>query len=890
MRIGPGLHLTQPRRVGSFISNHVDTKAYLKASTYNPENHFFPNGKLSGVMGGLPGSSHSLAFGRDENGAFAYLDQTANAHLIQTPTLHGDLTSTSIYSIEQKLSVPDVTPAVDVRLFRNPSDPTVRLLTTGAIWFRANGAAVTSSAIVSANGVTASTPWAWQVRVSGTAVNFYTSLDDGATWDILGVEQTGASTETWASGDNYIGAQSTVEPMLGPVYWTRVRDDATGTGSLIADFNASMFIPGNQGHGAEATDAQGNTWTITRAGSPLSVIDDGDGNGKRVRYRDTTNAGLISSITTPPTSDFSVRARIIAVDWTPSTEHDVVSMWNGSTNDRAFRFVLGSGGIRAATSLDGIAQQFTGAVATGGTDGEALEIRFDFDADNGASGRDATYFTRAAGTAGLEDDTGWSQIGTATFAGAAGSVHPASTGVELGSLNRNSSSNDNMDMLKMVMLDSDGTTVLSSFDAANINRHQFRIDRTVDSDVVGETWLATFTDDAEDANDPPVLWHYGDDYVWLESGASNRCTMNIGDGIANGSIVDLRVDVQCADWTPGTAQRFTDPDLNFILESTGAIKYIFDGASTFPSATSSAVLPVVDGQRAQLRLVHDNTNDTVNFYYRFGTTDLSDDTGWTELGAQQSITSEGFDAALTGGTTNLDIGAASSGIDNAKIYRALVKDDGTVVWNIDPSDAASADGTSWTDATTGNTVTINRATSGFATVIVKAPVIVGGGSHEITVPHHPDLNADPVTAAISLRQFVGTAWRFFLGKKANGTAATLGWGIQAHDTNPRIYSNMGDGSSASNVGSGSNNITFGDKATVIAALDSNDHEHYVDGASEASATPGLSDVDPTDDLLIFRNTAASSHSDTVEMFAVAIFSSRATDAEALAIHNELAAL
>ena len=90
--------------------------------------------------------------------------------------------------------------------------------------------------------------------MSGTAVNFYTSTDDGVTWDILGAEQTHGATATWAGAATFIGALDTTEGFLGRVYYVRVRDD---NGDLVT-YPANLILqkPVRRLEGKEAESTQ----------------------------------------------------------------------------------------------------------------------------------------------------------------------------------------------------------------------------------------------------------------------------------------------------------------------------------------------------------------------------------------------------------------------------------------------------------------------------------------------------------------------------------------------------------------------------------------------------------------------------------------------------------
>lgn len=104
------------------------------------------------------------------------------------------------------------------------------------------------------------------VRATMTAstgqVNFYTSTDDGETWDALGVPPAPADPDTSinvSSLDMEIGswATGTLNPLPGTVQRVEVRDGIDGTIVANPDFT----------RGTIGTDGAGNVWTINGANS-----------------------------------------------------------------------------------------------------------------------------------------------------------------------------------------------------------------------------------------------------------------------------------------------------------------------------------------------------------------------------------------------------------------------------------------------------------------------------------------------------------------------------------------------------------------------------------------------------------------------------------------------
>jgi hypothetical protein len=874
----------------SGLQFHDDVELMLEARAYDPEQHWFPNLALSSVMGGLPGSSHPLVFGRDENGAFVYQPDVSGSRVSSDsqPTL----TDVDVFLwAHVRKSGAGATMQI-VGQWGAAGSKATRLIESalGAVQFQytTDGSTVVT-AVLGAEpswwtaGATAGWVGAFYDVSEGDLVWYDGGTDTTPTWasvetdavGVVSISDESAGTAVTVASDNTPGGAR----FIGRVYSAGI---GASTSSLddFGRFDAAMFIPGNRGHGATATDAQGNTWTVSRAGSPLSVIDDGDGNGKRVRGTNAAGAGS-QGLTSNQKPSLSATDVFLWVHLSEGTSSARVIGQYGDGSAKCIRLLFISGAPYVQASVDGTSAAFTEVLSvgnrpswlTGGTDGW-LGVLWDnsagdliwYDGGTGGTPSWTAIETDSPGTMTLFNGSGTQAVQIFDSDNSDAVVFEAGIGASTSS-----------------MYD------YSHFDAAQINRHQWRCDNTVDSDVDGETWAVTYTDSAEDANDPPVLWHYGDDYAYVTGSTSNYLQQTIDAGIANGSVISLRVDIAPTDATPAADKRFIDNDFYPRLLTTGKIRYGFNGVSTFPTADSSVALPIVDGQDVQVRIDHDHTAATVDFYYRFGHTALTDDTGWIALGTQQSITAEDLDTNITGGLSNLRLGDSTVSPWEGKLYRGVILDDGAAVWNVDISDA-SGDGTSFTDSVTGNTVTINRATSGFATAIVKAPVALTGDSHYVQVPHHDSLDADPVSVFLSCAMHdEDNTWKPLLTKKNSINATEVGYMIQRHSSNDRYYLNVGDGTSQANLGNASSGFTNSTRTTISAAIEPTDMEFYLDGVSKDAETPALSSIANTENLVVGADGALFNTTGPGEIFALAVLSKRVSDAEALAIHNELAA-
>ncbi len=128
--------------------------------------------------------------------------------------------------------------------------------------------------------------------------------------------------------------------------------------------------------------------------------------------------GTNSYMTTPDsvplsiTSDISLRCWCAANDWSPGSDQTLVSKW-GAAGQRSFYLEVDAAStLTLHWSNDGTADNTlttaTTAVNTLVNDGQGIYLRCDFDVDNGAAGRTATFYYSYDGVT-WTSPTGWAQ-------------------------------------------------------------------------------------------------------------------------------------------------------------------------------------------------------------------------------------------------------------------------------------------------------------------------------------------------------------------------------------------------------------------------------------------------------------------------------------------------
>jgi len=236
-----------------------------------------------------------------------------------------------------------------------------------------------------------------------------------------------------------------------------------------------------------------------------------------------------------------------------------------------------------------------------------------------------------------------------------------------------------------------------------------------------------------DSNDPAFLAHTGTNYVYLPGVLGNNMSVPDAAALDITGDIDLRALVALDDWTPSTINAIvnkrggtaSDISYDFRVTTTGNLSLLWsvDGINTI-LVSSSVTAGITDGSIKWIRATLDVDNGASGYDVKFFTSDNG--TVWTQLGS--TVTGSGT-TSIYSGTSEVRIGqsAPSSTNSTGKFYRAQILNgiDGTTVLDVDASVIATGAATSFT-ATTGQTVTINRTTSGRKTVAVTQPTWLFG--------------------------------------------------------------------------------------------------------------------------------------------------------------------
>jgi len=287
-----------------------------------------------------------------------------------------------------------------------------------------------------------------------------------------------------------------------------------------------------------------------------------------------------------------------------------------------------------------------------------------------------------------------------------------------------------------------------------------------------------------DSNDPKFLDFDGTNYAYLPGVVANFFSTPDAAALDITGDLDLRVKVALDDWTPSAVncllskeQTTSTRSYRLSVTTTGELILTWspDGSATI-SKQSTAATGVTDGSVKWVRATLDVDNGAVGNDVKFF---LSDDgITWTQLGA--TVTTA-LTTSIYSGTSQVEIGSRIAGQtepSSGKFYRAQILNgiDGTKVLDVDTSIIGSGSATSF-NALTGQTVTINRASTGKKTAVVTHPVWLFGTDDYMEVADNDLLDfgaTDPFTV-IAITRLWNNQTAAVAGKATDNTATMSGY-------------------------------------------------------------------------------------------------------------------
>lgn len=266
--------------------------------------------------------------------------------------------------------------------------------------------------------------------------------------------------------------------------------------------------------------AQRGSTTGVDANDPVFLPHD----GTDYAYVPANNSGnfvkTVDSAAVSVTGDIDLRIKLAVDDWEQTSINDILSKWDiDGGGGKSFWLYIQSGILGLQTTTDGSTQ--TGNVCTANintvaTNGQPLWVRVTLDADNGASGRDANFYTS-------EDGETWTQLGATVTASPAVTLNDSGASVVAGSRNTATSLGTAIRFFAVQMYDGIDGTLVADLD---VDRDGVGVSLTT-----GETWtVERSTSGLKTAvvTRPVMLFDGTDDYLQLPASDTPTFTATSG--------------------------------------------------------------------------------------------------------------------------------------------------------------------------------------------------------------------------------------------------------------------------------------------------------------------------------------------------------------------------
>jgi hypothetical protein len=405
---------------------------------------------------------------------------------------------------------------------------------------------------------------------------------------------------------------------------------------------------------------------------------------------------------------------------------------------------------------------------------------------------------------------------------------------------------------------------------------------TAGSALNGRSGLST----GADSNDPKWLGWPGDNgsnYVYLPGAAGNFLSVADEASLDITGDIDLRAYVAVDDYTSGSPQtlisKWADAgnQRGYFLRitATGFLELFWSTTGAdFPSAASTAAVTTTDGNPVWLRGTLDVNNGVAGRDIKFYTS--PDGITWTQLG---TTVTQATTTSVFANNASLEVGTWASGTNNpmaAKVYRAQVYNgiDGTLVLDVDTSRVTSGSAASFT-ARTGQTVTINRTTTGRKAVAVTAACWLFGTDDYMEVADNALLNFganDAFTIVAVTRQPSITAAQVMLSKKQSANLATTGYALRNGATPPATSGLISDGTTQTAPTNSAGRTAGGVDVTVAVWNGATDRVLiYNNGTAGTEATTAIGSPTNSDAFRIGRYAGSGTSYADMELLAIAVF-------------------
>ena len=243
-----------------------------------------------------------------------------------------------------------------------------------------------------------------------------------------------------------------------------------------------------------------------------------------------------------------------------------------------------------------------------------------------------------------------------------------------------------------------------------------------------------------DSNDPKYLDWSGTNYVYYPGSQYNYLSIPSSSALQITGDIDLRAKISLDSWITGAeqdiitkAQYGTNWSYEFYVTPVGTLKLRWSTDGINLIAKESSVVTGLSARAVKwIRAILDVDNGASGYDVKFYMSD--DGISWSQLGS--TVTTSGS-TSIYSSNFQAEIGSSESGgarVIAGKVYRAQIFNgiDGTKVLDVDTSLLKTGAETSFT-AITGQTVSVNRSSSGRKTAVVTQPCWLFGSDDYMEV-------------------------------------------------------------------------------------------------------------------------------------------------------------
>jgi len=569
-----------------------------------------------------------------------------------------------------------------------------------------------------------------------------TNVAENVTWTSVGVSQTGTGANTTAivSGASiiYLGTNSPgtasfsgrfysgIETVNGCITNRFSAEQLSGS-SLASEngigvVNGSLNLPGAVGAYASVPDSSAldilgteGTKFLSLAGQAAwasapsaSNLEPTGAESTKFLYlpgRTSNYASIPDSSELDIIDDIEIVARIACDDWTPAATSTIAAKWTDSGNQRGWALAVNTAGTLAFSySTNGTAfATTTSTVATGFTDGTTRWIKVTFKRDHGAGNAVTSFFTAA------DSDTEpslWTQLGTSVSAGGSiASIFANTASLTFGVYNAGATSPFTGEFYRFILRKGIGGVTICDVDFS--------------AQTVGATSFTTSTGHTVTVTGSATRIVDHSTFLLLP-GDANSFAYAPDTGVSGVLDVsgDLTITVRVAmnSWTPASDQIIVGKggvgnQYYLALTNTGLkLGVTLAGGSETPSVAWTTGKPATAGTIMWIRAVRVQSTGVVTFSYAADS--VMEPATFTTITTASSTIGAIVDSANPLGIgAGVQTGPVSSLPMSGKIYRVIVKNNTTTVFDADFSRQIVGSSTFTESSTNAATTTINTASA-----------------------------------------------------------------------------------------------------------------------------------------------------------------------------------